>query len=481
MPEVQDPLETLLKPENLEKLNKIADSLPTIEKLTDKLNEMDKNGQLDFLLNLTDQTLSLLDAVQKADLINTLISFGMEQLPKIQAIWPIIEKLTSDKTLNLLQQIDLDATLNAIEALTPMIQKLTSDKAISLLKQIDIDATLTAIEKLTPIMKTLTSDKALKVLESINYDALLDSTEKLTPVLQKLTSDKALKVLENLDVDTLLEATVELTPTLNRIAKTMAEMQKKGQIDELLNMMEQGVALLDAVQKADLINTLISFGMEQLPKIQAIWPIIEKLTSDRALALLQKIDVDTTLSAIEALTPMMQKLTSPKAISLIQKFDVDSTLAAIEALTPMMQKMTSERAIKLVQQLDVEGLLTAMEASLPILKKLTDERTVKTLTQIDIDSMVNMMGKLAELQKNGVLDKMVRLIDVFSDPKLVDNLVLIMEKMSKALNIWVSELPNVKPVGTMGLLRMTSDKDASYALGMMKALLEATGKAFRES
>ncbi|MEM0092276.1 MAG: hypothetical protein QXG62_06755, partial [Saccharolobus sp.] len=247
-----DPLEELLKPENLNRLSKIVDALPAIEKMTGKLAEMDKRGQVDFILSMLDQTISIIDAVQKADLINTLISFGMDQLPKIQAIWPIIEKLTSEKAVNLLTQFD-------------------------------IDSILVALEKLTPVMKKLTSEKAIKILEQIDYDSLIDSTSRLTPILSKLTSDKTIKILESVDIDSLLNVTAKMTPTLNKLATIMDNMYSKGQIDMLINLMEQGISLIDAVQKADLINTLISFGMDQLPKIQAIWPIIEKLTSEKAV------------------------------------------------------------------------------------------------------------------------------------------------------------------------------------------------------
>lgn len=239
-------------------------------------------------------------------------------------------------------------------------------------------------------------------------------------------------------------------PTIEKLTVKIVDMDKKGQLDFLLNLLDQAVSILDAVQKADLVNTLITFGMDQLPKIQAIWPLLEKLTSDRVLSLLQKIDIDATLNAIEALTPIMQKL-------------------------------TSDRAIKLIQQLDVEGLLNALEASMPLLKKLTDEKVVKTVTQLDLDSLISMMGKLAELQRSGVLDRMMKLIDIMADPQLMDTLATIMEKMAKAIKLWAADLPNVKPVGTLGLLRLTSDKDTSYALGVMTSLLKATGKAFKES
>ncbi|AWR98328.1 DUF1641 domain-containing protein [Acidianus sulfidivorans JP7] len=251
---------------------------------------------------------------------------------------------------------------------------------------------------------------------------------------------------ENLDRLTKL---ADALPTIQKLTEKIVDMDKKGQVDFMLNLLDQTMSILDVVQKTDLVNTLITFGMDQLPKIQALWPMIEKLTSDRTLNLLQKIDLDATFNALEA-------------------------------LTPMLQKMTSDKAIKLIQQLDVEGLLNAMEASMPLLKKLTDEKVVKTLTQLDLDSMINMMGKLSELQRSGVLDRMIKLMDIMADAQLVDTMTTMMEKMAKAMKIWATELPNVKPVGTMGLLRMTSDKDTAYALGIMTSLLKATGKAFRE-
>ncbi|MCI2414796.1 MAG: DUF1641 domain-containing protein [Candidatus Aramenus sp.] len=242
---------------------------------------------------------------------------------------------------------------------------------------------------------------------------------------------------------------VQALPTVEKLVDKMEELDKKGQLDLVMNLTDQVLSIVDAVQKADLINSLIAFGMDQLPKVQAVWPLLEKLTSERAL-------------------------------NLIQQMDVDAMLSALEKLTPVMQKLTSERALNLIQQMDVEGLLGAMETAMPLLKKLTDEKTVKTLMQMDIDSMIGMMQKLAELQKSGVMDRMMKLMDVMADPQFLDTMLGVMEKMSKAMKMWAADLPNVKPVGAMSLLRLTSDKDTSYALGVMTSLLKATGKAFRE-
>ncbi|MFP3233634.1 MAG: hypothetical protein RXR08_08050, partial [Sulfolobaceae archaeon] len=159
----EDPLEKLTNPENIQRLSKLIDALPALEKVTNKLTEMDKQGQLDLMMGLLDQTVSIVDAVQKADLINALISFGMDQVTKIQALWPIIEKLTSDKALSLLQSLDVDALLDATEKLMPLMQKMTSDKALKILQSLDVDSLLDATEKLLPLMQKMTSEKALKV------------------------------------------------------------------------------------------------------------------------------------------------------------------------------------------------------------------------------------------------------------------------------------------------------------------------------
>ncbi|MEM0194303.1 MAG: DUF1641 domain-containing protein [Metallosphaera sp.] len=414
----QDPLETLLKEENLQKVTRLIDVLPTIEKITDKLNEMDKKGELDFMLDMLSQAVSIADAIQKADLMNTLVSFGMDQIGKVQALWPLIEKITSDR-------------------------------AIKIIEQLDIDSTLTALEKLTPILNKLTSEKALKTLENIDYDSLLEYVSSLTPILNKLTSEKTLKVLQSLDIEALLSAAEIMTPSLTKLANIMTDMQKSGQMDNLINLMQQGLLLLDTIQKSDLVNTLIAFGMDQIGKVQALWPLIEKMTSEETLSVLQKVNIDGLLNAMNS-------------------------------LMPLMEKMTSDRAIKLIQQLDVEGMLGALEASMPMLKKLTDERTVKALAQMDMDSMINLLMKFAELQRTGVMDRMYKLMDVMADPQLVDTMVSVMEKMTKAIKIWANELPNVKPVGLTGLTGLTRDPDSKMALGVMVSLLKATGKAFKE-
>ncbi|BBG26257.1 DUF1641 domain-containing protein [Sulfuracidifex tepidarius] len=450
---VSDPLEVLSNQETIESLSKLLEGIPSLVKLTSKISEMDKKGELDVLMTILDQSASILDAVQKADLINTLITFSMDQIGKVQALWPLLEKMTSERALSLLQSMD-------------------------------IDGLLTAAEKMTPVLQKMTSDKALKLMEGMNWDSLLDATEKLMPVMQKITDERALKAIQSLDYDTLLEATEKLTPALNKIAGLMVDMQNKGQMDTLLNAMEQGIALLDAVQKADLINTLITFSMDQIGKVQALWPLLEKMTSERALSLLQSMDIDGLLTAAEKMTPVLQKMTSDKALKLMEGMNWDSLLDATEKLMPVMQKITDERAIKLIQSLDVESLLSTMEAAMPLLKKFTDPNMVKMLTQMDWDSMMGMMGKLAELQKTGVMDKMMSMMDTFADPQVIDGLVLMSSKFATALKMWINELPSVRPAGN-GLLLKTAgipaDDDVRYALGIMMSLAKDIGKVFRQS
>jgi uncharacterized protein YjgD (DUF1641 family) len=414
----EDPLEKLTNPENIQRLSKLLDALPALEKVTTKLTEMDKQGQLDLMMGLLDQTVSIVDAVQKADLINALISFGMDQVTKIQALWPIVEKLTSDKALSLLQSLDVDALLDATEKLMPLMQKMTSDKA-------------------------------LKILQSLDVDSLLDATEKLLPLMQKITSEKALKVLQSMDIDALLQTTESLMPVLMKTTTILNDMQKKGQLDMLLNLLQQSIDLLDAVQKADLINALISFGMDQVTKIQALWPIVEKLTSDKALSLLQSLDVDALLTVAERSIPLLQKLTGDKTLKLLETIDIDATLNALIALSPVM-------------------------------KQLTSEKTVKLLTQVDFTSMLSLLERMAELQKAGVIDKMMKLFEVFGDPQFIDAMVALMQKMGIAMKMWVQDLPNVKPVGTFGLVGALGNKDTSYALGAMLKLAEDLGKVLRE-
>ncbi|WP_162569050.1 DUF1641 domain-containing protein [Acidianus sulfidivorans] len=246
-----------------------------------------------------------------------------------------------------------------------------------------------------------------------------------------------------------LSKLTESLPTIEKLMTKLQEMDSKGELDFLLNLTDQVISILDLVQKTDLMNSAIAFAMDQLPKIQAIWPMIEKLTSDRAVNILEKINLD-------------------------------STLEALEALSPIMDKLTSDRAVKLLQQLDIEGLLNFVEYSMPILNKLTNEKTVKLLSQIDMDPLLTAMEKMAELQKSGVLDRMIKLVDVMGDPQTINTLTTVMEKFGKALKLWTQDLQNVKPVTLTGLLRITSDKDSAYALGIMLSLLKAIGQTFNQ-
>ncbi|WOE51715.1 hypothetical protein RQ359_001041 [Sulfuracidifex metallicus DSM 6482 = JCM 9184] len=449
---VVDPLEILSNQETIESLSKLLEGMPSLVKVTSKLSEMDKKGELDVLMGILDQSASILDAVQKADLINTLITFSMDQIGKVQALWPLLEKMTSERALSLLQSMD-------------------------------IDGLLTAAEKMTPLLQKMTSDKALKLLDGMDIDGLLNATEKLMPIMQKMTNERALKALQSIDYDTLLEATEKLTPALNRMASMMVDLQNKGQLDMLLNTVEQGLSLLDAVQKADLINTLITFSMDQIGKVQALWPLLEKMTSERALSLLQSMDIDGLLTAAEKMTPLLQKMTSDKALKLLDGMDIDGLLNATEKLMPIMQKMTNERTLKLIEGIDIDSLLLTMEAAMPLLKKFTDPNMVKMLTQLDWDSMMGMMGKFAELQRTGVMDKMMSMMETFGDPQVIDGLVLMSSKFATAMKMWINELPSVKPAGNGFLLKtagIPADEDVRYAIGIMMSLAKDIGKVFRQ-
>ncbi|NON63584.1 hypothetical protein HLB03_12905 [Acidianus sp. DSM 29099] len=144
--------------------------------------------------------------------------------------------------------------------------------------------------------------------------------------------------------------------------------------------------------------------------------------------------------------------------------------------------MTSERTIKLLQQLDLDSLLSAMEVGIPVMQKMLNEKTIKMISQMDIDSMMGMMDKVAELQRSGALDRMMKLLDIMADPQLVDSMAMLMEKMSKMMKLWTSELGNVKPAGgaVLRLAGFPQDQDTRMGLGIAFSLLQAMGKAFKE-
>jgi len=258
--------------------------------------------------------------------------------------------------------------------------------------------------------------------------------------LEKLTNPENIQKLSKL---------IDALPALEKVTTKLTEMDKQGQLDLMMGLLDQAVSIVDAVQKADLINALISFGMDQITKIQALWPMVEKLTSDKALSLLQSLDVDTLLTVAERSIPLLQKLTGEKTLKLLETIDIDSTLNALIALSP-------------------------------VIKQLTSEKTVKLLTQVDFTSMLSLLERMAELQKAGVIDKMMKLFEVFGDPQFVDAILALMQKMGIAMKMWVQELPNVKPVGTFGLVGALGNKDTSYALGAMLKLAEDLGKVLRE-
>jgi len=295
--------------------------------------------------------------------------------------------------------------------------------------------------------------------------------QTITDPLEKLTEPENIQRLSKL---------VDSLPTLEKLVDKMTEMDKKGELDQLLALADQAMSILDVVQKADLINVLISFGMDQVTKIQAIWPLVEKLTSDRAMSLLQSLDIDALLNATEKLLPLLNKVTSDKALGIMQSLDVDSLLTATEKLTPMFQKLTSDKVISLLEQMNIDSMLNSMTALAPMLKQLTNEKTVKLLTEIDMSSMSALLERLAELQKAGVLDKLMKIFEVLGDPQLIDGLVAITQKMGVALKLWINDLPSVKPVGALGLVGALGNKDTSYAMGALLKFAEDLGKALKE-
>ena len=261
-----------------------------------------------------------------------------------------------------------------------------------------------------------------------------------TDPLERLLSEENLKILDKL---------VDVMPALQKVLDLVKDLEVSGRLDNLLNLSREGLDLLDAVQRAQLIDTLVEFGMDQITKVQALWPLVEKLTSDRALNLLQKLDID-------------------------------SLLTATEKLVPMLNKLTEERTLKLIDQLDIDSLLNAMNAMMPLMKKMTSPDVVNTLSSLDVDSMLKLMNKMVELQKTGALDKALDLMNVIADPATLDALKLLTDKMLKAVKMWVADLPKVQPVGPFGMVGKLSDKNTQYALGALLKLAEDLGKVLRE-
>ena len=246
-----------------------------------------------------------------------------------------------------------------------------------------------------------------------------------------------------------LNKLVDMLPTLEKVVDLVKELDSSGKLDNILNLTKEGLDLLDAVQRAQLVDTLVEFGLDQISKVQALWPLVEKITSDRALNLLQKLDIDSLLNATEKLIPILNKL-------------------------------TDEKTLKLLDQMDLDSMLNALNTLMPVMKKLTSPEAVKAVSSLDVDSMLKLLDRLVELQKTGALDKTLDLLNTLADPATIDALKLVTDKMLKAVKMWVADLPKVQPVGTFGLLGKLSDKNTQYALGALLKLAEDLGKVLRE-
>jgi len=150
-------LDKLLSEDNLSRLAKMAEALPALEKLSNLLTQLDKSGRLDNLLNLMQQGLDLLDAVQRAELVDAIIEFSMDQLPKVQAVWPLLEKLTSEDVLTRLQKLDVDGMVRMLDSLVKLQESGAMQKLVELANVMAdkdlVEALSTMITKTAPALK----------------------------------------------------------------------------------------------------------------------------------------------------------------------------------------------------------------------------------------------------------------------------------------------------------------------------------------
>ncbi|MCQ4366350.1 MAG: DUF1641 domain-containing protein [Sulfolobales archaeon] len=150
-------LDKLLSEDNLSRLAKMVEALPALEKLSNLLTQLDKSGKLDSLLNLMQQGLDLLDAVQRAELVDAVIEFSMDQLPKVQAVWPLLEKLTSEDVLTRLQKLDVDGMVRMLDSLVKLQESGAMQKLVELANVMAdkdlVEALSTMITKTAPALK----------------------------------------------------------------------------------------------------------------------------------------------------------------------------------------------------------------------------------------------------------------------------------------------------------------------------------------
>jgi len=150
-------LDKLLSEDNLSRLAKMAEALPALEKLSNLLTQLEKSGKLDNLLNLIQQGLDLLDAIQRAELVDAIIEFSMDQLPKVQAVWPLLEKLTSEDMLTRLQKLDVDGMVRMLDSLVKLQESGAMEKLVELADVMAdkdlVEALSTMITKTAPALK----------------------------------------------------------------------------------------------------------------------------------------------------------------------------------------------------------------------------------------------------------------------------------------------------------------------------------------
>jgi len=75
--------------------------------------------------------------------------------------------------------------------------------------------------------------------------------------------------------------------------------------------------------------------MDQLPKVQAVWPLLEKLTSEDVLTRLQKLDVDGMVRMLDSLVKLQESGAMQKLVELA---NVMADKDLVEALSTMITK-----------------------------------------------------------------------------------------------------------------------------------------------
>lgn len=155
------------------------------------------------------------------------------------------------------------------------------------------------------------------------------------------------------------------------------------------------------------------------------------------------------------------------------------TLAKILDALPSIEKLM-EKLNELDRKGQLDTLLKGLNELVFIVDLLENGDLVQALVNFGMDQLNTvqalwpLLEKLQKMQESGVLEKLYNILDLLSDPKIVDKLNVIVSAVAKTAT------SEVKPASYTSVLTALRDKDIALALGFLLTLAKEMGKGLKQ-